>query len=281
LKKKNTPIKIATEDFSIEPGRSREQAWEELMSKVSEESISEATRVVPFYKNPRFVSWTAASVAILMGVFFFFNYFGEKHIYVPNAKTQTVIFPDGSEAVVNSHSALKYDEKDFYKNRTVTLNGEAFFNVKEGESFIVSTKLGAVHVLGTEFNVLRRDREFQVKCKSGEVKVVLGNSSREVRLISGQATRLVDHFLSDPYLIEPDHMAAWQDGEFYYKGDPLSLVISEMERQFDVQIRTKDIEDRVYTGYFSNDDLEEALELVFRPMDLEYDIIDSRLIIIR
>ena len=274
-------IKATTDDFSTQPGKDRESAWEDLMDKISEESLEDATKMVPLHQNPRFVSFVAASVAILMAVFFLYDYFGEKHIYVAKSKTQEVIFPEGSKAIVNAHSSLKYDKRDFYKNRTLSLNGEAYFDVKPGESFIVSTKMGAVHVLGTEFNVMRRDREFQVKCISGQVKVVLDNNSRPVELIAGQATRLEGHFMSDPYLIETDQMASWKDGDFYYYSDPLPLVVSEIERQFDVQIKVKGIDDRYYTGYFSSDDLNEALKLVFEPMDLEYDIIDSRLIIVR
>jgi transmembrane sensor len=274
-------VKATTGDLSITGTKTREEAWMQLMEKMADESVKTVTKVVPFYQNPQFVSWIAASVAILVGVYFFFNYFGEKHIYVPNAKMQAVVFPDESKAMLNAHSRLKFDQRNFYKNRSVDLDGEAFFEIKAGEPFIVNTKKGSVFVLGTSFNVLRRGNEFQVKCISGRVKVVLKDFNKSIELIAGQATRLKDKVLTEPYTVDPQKIAAWQEGEFYFNGDPLDLVISELERQFDVQIKVDNIEDRIYTGHFSNNDLKKALELVLRPMDLEYDLIDGKLVIVR
>ena len=251
------------------------------MSKIAEESYEPATRVVPFYQNPTFVSWVAASVAVLVGVYFFFNYFGEKHYYVPNSHMESVIFPDESKATLNAHSRLIYNKRNFYEDRKVELQGEAFFEIKEGEPFEVVTNSGAVFVLGTKFNVLVRDREFQVKCLEGKVKVVLQDMSKSIELGPRQATRLSNPKLSEPFVVNTQHIGSWIDGEYHFYSDPLSLVVTEMERQFDVQIKAENLGGRTYTGHFSNKDFNEALKLVFEPMGLEYDVIDKRLVIVR
>ena len=274
-------IKAESSEFQPPKAKSKDEAWSAIMERVANESIRPTTKVVPFYQNPTFVSWVAASVAIMVGVYFFFNYFGEKHFYVPNSHMEAVVFPDSSKATVNSHSRLKYNKRNFYKDRRVELHGEAFFEIEEGEPFEVETKAGAVFVLGTQFNVLSRDNEFQVKCLSGKVKVVLQDISHSIELNPGQATRLKERRLTEPYTVKRDQIGAWQDGLFYFESDPLILVIEELERQFDVQVKAENISGRTYSGHFSNDNIEEALKLVFEPMNLKYDIIDKRLIMVR
>ena len=54
-----------------------------------------------------------------------------------------------------------------------------------------------------------------------------------------------------------------------------------MERQFKVEIITKNIGERFYTGYFNNRNLKDALEMVCLPMNLKYSYKDKSTIIIK
>lgn len=63
----------------------------------------------------------------------------------------------------------------------------------------------------------------------------------------------------------------WIDGSFRFDQAPFSLVIEELERQFQVEIRVdKELEGKQWNGVFFNDDLEEALKMVCKPMGLTY-----------
>jgi ferric-dicitrate binding protein FerR (iron transport regulator) len=64
----------------------------------------------------------------------------------------------------------------------------------------------------------------------------------------------------------------WLDGQFYFSNEHLGNVFHELERQFAVKIEFPDNENRVFNGYFSNKNLEQALQMVCDPMDLKFEI---------
>ena len=53
---------------------------------------------------------------------------------------------------------------------------------------------------------------------------------------------------------------------------PLTEVPKEIERQFNVRVESVNVQDRIYTGYFKNNDLETALQNVCLPMSLHYSV---------
>ena len=128
----------------------------------------------------------AASVAFLL--FFIFRD-PTKVVLTENAQQLALSLPDGSKVKVNAATEIRYTPGKWKKERRIQLDGEAFFEVTKGESFVVETKLGNVEVLGTSFNVKSRDGIFEVSCRTGKVRVSSGDS-RQV-LTPGLSTRLM------------------------------------------------------------------------------------------
>ncbi|HNT42586.1 MAG TPA: DUF4974 domain-containing protein, partial [Tenuifilaceae bacterium] len=66
----------------------------------------------------------------------------------------------------------------------------------------------------------------------------------------------------------------WTNGEFKFVGVPLSEVLTELERQFNIKVTAMDFNPngRTFTGYFTKSSLEQALELVAQPMSLRYEV---------
>ena len=73
--------------------------------------------------------------------------------------------------LLNSKSTITFNKHNWDTNRTLELNGEAFFDVEKGNTFTVKTSQGNVSVLGTEFNVNASVDFFRVSCYEGKVKV--------------------------------------------------------------------------------------------------------------
>lgn len=88
--------------------------------------------------------------------------------------SREVVLADGSRVWVKGASTISYPE-DFGRDRTVWLDGEAYFVVEkmDGKPFVVNTDNLKVKVLGTEFNV--RDHgdlsTSEVVVASGRVEV--------------------------------------------------------------------------------------------------------------
>ena len=87
------------------------------------------------------------------------------------SQQKTIALPDASEVHLNSKSTITFNASQWDDNRSVSLDGEAFFKVATGKRFDVKTNLGTVTVLGTQFNVKHRNGYLEVTCYEGKVSV--------------------------------------------------------------------------------------------------------------
>jgi transmembrane sensor len=239
----------------------KEDAWKKLSGKLEEAPKPEA-RVVSLKR------WLplsiAASITLMVIAFFAFN---KTTVATQLAETKVYVLPDGSEVTLNADSRITFRRFGWSGERAISLEGEAFFKVTKGSTFAVESEQGIVTVLGTSFNVYARPSGFEVSCFTGKVKVASGE--KDVILTKGMVTKLEQPGLTDPAPFDGEK-TTWRDGDFYFEGQPLNVVIDELERQFDLEITLSGDGTRLYTGYFSNKDPNEALEMVFKPMSLRY-----------
>ncbi|MDX1629871.1 MAG: FecR domain-containing protein [Fulvivirga sp.] len=219
----------------------------------------------------------AASVILVIATTFTIYSFAQIEILSARGEHKIVKLPDNSSVQLNAESALSYNRLLWFFDRNVALQGEGFFKVKKGSRFTVATAHGNVAVLGTSFNVYTRPDKFNVACVTGKVKV--SNAKNSVILTPGHYTSSHNKSLSKPDSFNRE-ITAWQSGEFYFENARLSEVVAELERQFDIDILLDAGGERYYTGFFKNNNLEEALKMVCIPMGLQYDIKSAKKIII-
>lgn len=190
---------------------------------------------------------------------------------------EQVTLPDGSQVSLNSNSTLSYSV-DW--NRTLTLEGEAFFEVTKGSKFTVNTTGGTVEVLGTSFNVFAREKDLVVACKTGKVKVEVAEK-KYAKVITPGETVLSKRDTIKMLKIEPLMIGKWQTGEFYFENRPVIEVLDEIQRQFQVTIKTDSLEDKVFSGYFINTaSLDVVLSMVCEPLNLSYNIVDGKDVVV-
>ena len=61
---------------------------------------------------------------------------------------------------------------------------------------------------------------------------------------------------------------------------PLSYVLSELERQYDIKVITKNVDlQEVFTGTFSNRNMNLALQSISAPLQLEYSINGNKVLL--
>lgn len=193
------------------------------------------------------------------------------HFHTPLAEHVTTKLPDGSTVIINAASSLDFDAQNWDEDRSVTLKGEAFFEVAKGETFTVHTSLGQVEVLGTSFNVYAREKTFKVACITGKVKVISDKNSDlavEDILTPGHIFTQKNDSVGTVNQISFEAPDSWRKGAFNFENEPLNEVIAVMERQFGIQIDLDIESGRMYTGNFTIDDLEEAFVSVAKPMGL-------------
>lgn len=221
-------------------------------------------------------SWVYAVAAMLAVIFSVYFYNSTKAIQyaTKTGETLSIELLDGSNVVINSESVVSFSKKEWKKERSLKLTGEAFFKVKKGKKFTVKTDNGTVSVLGTEFNINSQNNFFNVKCYSGKVSVI--HNTDTIFLTKGKAyqfngskTETWDFIAAKP---------AWFNNESTFKSTPLKIVIKSLENHFGIDIKSDNIgENQIFTGSYSYDDLDVALKSVFYPMGIRYRI-DNKIV---
>ncbi|MEP1033814.1 FecR domain-containing protein [Ekhidna sp.] len=239
---------------------------EDIWNNIDEEISKEKKASIPLWT---YIS-IAASLLLIATFVFLLNDTRPPTIISTNtlvAESKSIDLPDGSQVILNANSSISYNEE---WNREVNLDGEAFFEVVEGGKFLVKTSIGSVEVLGTSFNVFSRDSIFEVACKTGKVKVDIPTKSVSELITPGQSIRL-DADTVRKTTMDKELVGRWQAGVFYFSDQRLSDVLREVERQFDVEVTLPDTIDYMFNGYFTNKNIESALEMVCLPLGLAYE----------
>lgn len=254
------------------PGYNTEEEYKKLS-----ERIFRKARTISLYDRLKPVLKIAAILIVALTIgYFSFTYFGRsKNNWI--AEQSEVYLPDSSLVLLNTGTKIRFTEKNWENDRNVELNGEAFFKVKKGSRFNVKTNQGLVTVLGTEFNVKDWDNFYEVACYKGLVRVISRQDT--ILLNPGDAFRIVNDKKENftfPYKPDP----GWLHGESRFKSVPLSFVFTELERQYNITIETKNVElNQLFTGSFSHNNLKIALKSVTIPLNLRYKVDKNKVLI--
>ena len=237
----------------------------------------EDKKVAPF-NWMKVASRFAAVFVVGLALFFFLNKDNTNTISTDLAQKETVTLPDNSRVELNELSQLDYNSSNWKNERTLNLKGEAFFDVEKGKRFDVTTTLGKVSVLGTEFNVLSKDSIFKVTCYEGLVevryndKVIQLPAGSEFILDSGKAQKS-NVAIAEPY---------WLKKMSVFKDAPIKAVLLELENQYNISITDSIITDDLrFTGAFEHNNLNSALKSISQPLGLTYSIINNEKVTIR
>jgi ferric-dicitrate binding protein FerR (iron transport regulator) len=211
-----------------------------------------------------------ASVFVIgFSLYYFFLFNNVVEIQTLVSEKTTIELPDASTVIVNAMSEVRYSKRKWKQKRDVELEGEAFFDVAKGSKFNVITSEGMVSVLGTQFNVKQRGSYFEVECFEGIVKVTSQNTSE--RLEAGDRYRFANGQISlgKTSFQKPQ----WTKNVSSFDRIPIYEVIAELERQYNVMVEMEKVQtERLFTGGFVHDNLENALKSISEPLDLGYTI---------
>ncbi|WP_204346269.1 FecR family protein [Psychroserpens algicola] len=213
------------------------------------------------------LSKVAAILVICFGIYFYITTLDtEMNTLVSQQKSVTL--PDASEVKLNAMSTITFNESRWDNNRTVNLDGEAFFKVAKGQKFDVKTNIGTVTVLGTQFNVKHRENFFEVTCYEGQVKV--DTNLKQHTLLPGDSFLIID---GNYIATEKENLSSpsWLNHNSSFKSIPFKEVISEFERQYDVTVSYDQRDaNQKFTGSFTHNDIEIALKSITLPLQLKY-----------
>jgi ferric-dicitrate binding protein FerR (iron transport regulator) len=158
----------------------------------------------------------------------------------PRAGQFQVVLPDGTKVWLNNASSFRYPTRFAGGARVVELTGEAYFEVAKDMSkpFTVKIHDVAVHVLGTNFNLMAYDDEPGIKTTLVSGKVSVAAVAAKPSVLSPGDQCIVDRTGALTIVKDADTAAAtaWQRGYFQYTHANIGDVLRQLARWYDVEV---------------------------------------------
>lgn len=258
-----------TDKIKVTPqwSKSNEEIWTAKFAGLEDK----ASVKIPSLRRRRMLRYLAAAViataVILPSVAFLYT----KEVTAPRGEHLSVVLPDGSTAELNAESRVKFKPLWWKVAREAEMSGEIYFEAQSGRRFTVESDRGKVVVLGTEFNVYDRAGNYNVTCLSGRVEV--SSDDEAVILTSGMSAQHKGGRLTAYEVPGAGQSTGWRAGEFRFESVPLSNVIAEVERQYDIKVTVPKNMDYLYSGYFiKTQSPEQVLEVIGKPFGIKFRI---------
>lgn len=256
---------------SIQPVNENE-AWFRFQQKLANQDCS-----VQMRKRQFSFGKIAAILLLLMGIgtaifFITYNRFEKVEIY-SNSNVVNDTLPDGSIIVLNKHSSISYKKSFSKTNREISLQGEAFFNVKPDKKnpFQIATGNNVqIDVVGTSFNVNEQTDFTQIVVKTGIVTVQKGNEKiflypNEKITIQADQSQLKKEKNTD------DLYAYYRTKLFNCYNTPLSDLVSKLNEAYhsNIILDNVNIGKLQLTTTFKNESLDDILDVIATTFNLK------------
>jgi len=227
-------------------------------------NIQKARKSSKTFQMFKMIGAVAATILLLLGV---------NHFISPNmvsvstayGEQQEIILPDGSTVLLDAKSTLRYNKDKWSAKKEVNLDGNAYFSVKKGSDFTVSTQNGKIVALGTKFTVNSIDDYLNVKCFEGKIKVI---TDIESVLVPYETFQKIGKHTEKS--VVKYHQPLWLSGEIRFRSTPLKYVLTAIEKQYGIHFIKKNIDDnKLFSGSFKHDNLALTLKVVLNASNIK------------
>lgn len=237
-----------------------------------------------FHFNLRY-SIAAAVIGLLIGVWIarIINN-SSLTITAPAHEKMVCVLPDSSTIWLNAGSRISYPKR-FLNNRTVKLDGEAYFQVtkKADSPFKVHFQEACVEVKGTEFNVRLNPTEARVTLFTGKI---VFNAEEQAHPIEMRPTEQltydrISHSVSLSK-IDPEEYD-WRTDEYHFEKKPLGELLQFLNRIYHVNIVVEESKTgkELFSGQIrKSESLHDVLDKICISFDLQQKTEDGNLIIL-
>lgn len=154
-------------------------------------------------------------------------------------ESRTLQLADGSRVDLNTDSHISVRlEKD--ARRVTVHDGQALFDVAHDSArpFLITAGDETVRVVGTKFDVRRRDGQLSVTVLRGLVEVSTDGEDTPIRLRPGQMLEHVEGASGvSVRAVAAEDQVGWRSGRLVYRDQPLGRIVSDMNHYFERPIR--------------------------------------------
>lgn len=204
-------------------------------------------------------------------------------VETPLGMRSSLTLPDSTKVWLNAGSKISYPVLFSNDRRSVTLSGEAYFEVKKDKEwpFVVNTKHMSILVTGTSFNCNAYPENEQVQTVLVEGAVILANqSATELASMNPGELATFDNDNQSITKTKTDlqKYIAWKNGKLMFRDDKMNKVVEKLERWYNVEfeIADKEIADYVYTATFIDESLDQVLKMLTLSAPIRYTVLERK-----
>lgn len=249
-------------------------APEHLNGNSSDSTQETITRELPVKKKFSFPVWIAAAVSVTILAFgwFIFNTQSDTPEQIQIATTNNTgetTLPDGTRVFLNYNSSISYPESFAGDLRSVTLKGEAFFDVKPDAShpFVIDANGTQVRVLGTSFNVKAYKKELvRIDVKTGKVRVY--KNDRKIELVKGESAEVLNDTLKS--MRADMNIMGYKTQVFDFNATNLGDVVNTLREGYhsDIRLSNQNLAQCSLTISFQKEPLDATLSVIAETLEL-------------
>ena len=193
--------------------------------------------------------------------------------------------PDGTQVFLNEKSSFSYRENRYSADRTVRLDGEAWFDVHQDvfHPFLVRTADGvAVRVVGTEFN-LKTGKQVEAVLERGRIELLDSQGRPIVVMKPGQMARVSPQTgrLLSLDEVRTSQYTKWRNPYTVYESISFEGIVRIIEEQYGVHVQylQKDFEDvSCRFVVWKNDSLDDFLQILGTIIPVEYTFVNDHIL---
>ncbi|MCI5814607.1 MAG: DUF4974 domain-containing protein [Bacteroidales bacterium] len=231
-------------------------------------------------RHYRWIGYAAAVVLVCCISYFCYwegaqnvkQQFADVVVEAPEGSRTKLYLPDGTLVWLNAGSRMCYSQGFGMEQRAVLLEGEGYFDVKRNDRlpFYVYTNELRLKVLGTKFNFRDYPKDDVVTVTLIEGKVSLTNLLRdEDEIFLSPNERAILSKKTGEMKVESMVAAntmQWTNGYLFFDERPLSDIIIELERSYNVSIRVERPEVRSMRFYGNFDRQKQGIHEILQAL---------------
>lgn len=260
---------------------------QKMLLKIKEHVVGTRTPIRSLYRRMLLkVAAVLAGLSLFTGYYFYKMQSVSPHTATLSASMQAsekllenkyILLPDSSTVLLHSGSKISYSFNG--KTRELTLEGEAYFDIKhiQSQPFIIHTGKVTTTVIGTAFNIKAYpNHKIIVSVTRGRVKVADGNKKLlailvpDQQVVYNELTRVTNQ-----NKVNALQIIEWANSDMQFSDMPFKQLADRLSRRYNVEVKFQhaELENCLITGRFNGTEpLDSALKIVAATMATTYTV---------
>lgn len=261
-------------------------AWSKVQSSISNTNESKTPKVRTLARR-----WVAAAAVIIsVGIAWWVfsnqadNAWATKMAEI--RQTSPMVLADGSKVWLNKHARLRYPKMFDATQRTVYLEGEAFFEVNRNpkKPFVIHSANTSTQVLGTSFNVNANPEKGTVEVSVASGKVALYATAKPDKKLVLTKNEQGTYAKNTQALVKNKtynkNQLAWKTGVLKFKQTTLAEVAQVFEKYYNKSVRFENdqLKSCVLTTTLDHLSVKDAAEVIALTLKIKHQVSEKEVV---